>query len=82
MEIDINYALVYYTTNINIYEYHWKSYGLAIWYDTRLENYHQAKERVKDIVWKEILEDNPQLAGTDFKFIESGELPVIDYNNR
>ncbi len=82
MEIDINFALVYYTTNVNIFEYHWKGYGMAIWYDTRLENYHQAKERVKDIVWKEILEDNPQLAGTYFKFIESSELPVIDYNNR
>lgn len=77
MEININYALVYYTTNVNIYEYHWKGYGMAVWYDTRLEDYHKAKERVKGIVWEEILSDNPHLAGTDFKYIESGELPII-----
>lgn len=82
MEIDINFALVYYTTNVNIFEYHWKGYGMAIWFDTRIEDYHQAKERVKNIVWEEIYSDNPNLAGTDFKYIESGELPIIDYNNR
>lgn len=82
MEININYALVYYTTNINVYEFHWKSYGMAIWYDARLESYHEAKERVKNIVWEEIFADNPNLAGTDFKYIESGEMPIIQENER
>lgn len=82
MELDINYALVYYTTNINVFEYHWKSYGMAIWYDTRIESYHQAKERIKGIVWEEIYEDFPHLKGTDVKFIESGEMPVIQERDR
>lgn len=81
MEIDINYSLVYYTTNVNIYEYHWKGYGLAVWYDTRLENYHQAKERIKNIVWEEIYSDHPHLKGVEVKYIESGEMPIIDIND-
>lgn len=80
MELDINYALVYYTTNVNIFSYHWKSYGLALWCDLRLENYHKASQRIKDLVWDEILLDNPQLVGTEIKYSESGELPVIDYS--
>lgn len=82
MEIDINFSLVYYTTNVNILDYHWKSYGLAVWYDTKLESYHEARKRVTDIVWKEILDDNPHLAGTDFKYIESGELPILQEKER
>ena len=82
MEIDINYALVHYTTNVNIYEFHWKGYGMAIWYDTRLETRAEARKRLKDMVWEDILSDNPHLAGTEIKFIESGELPVIYENQR
>lgn len=82
MEIDINYALVYYTTNVNIYEFHWKSYGHALWYDTRKESYHEASLRVKDIVWEEILAQNRHLVGTEIKFIESGELPILYEKDR
>jgi hypothetical protein len=82
MEIDINYALVHYTTNVNIYEFHWKGYGMAIWYDTRLEERKDARKRLKDMVWEDIFFDNPQLVGTDVKFIESGEMPIIQERDR
>jgi hypothetical protein len=81
MDIDINYALAYYTTNVNIYEFHWKSYGHAVWYDTRIESYGDAMNRIKDIVWAEIFLQNPHIVGTEIKFIESGEMPIIDINN-
>ena len=82
MNIDINYGLAYYTTNVNIYEFHWQSYGHAVWYDTTIETYNEAMVRVKNIVWEEILKQNPHLGGTEIKFIESGEMPIIQERDR
>jgi hypothetical protein len=78
MELDINYALAYYTTNVNIFDFQWKGFGHAIWYDARKESYHEAQERLKQIVWDEIFVQFPHLKGQEIKFIESGELPVIN----
>jgi hypothetical protein len=80
MEIDIHFALIHYTTNVNIFEFHWKGYGMAFWYDTRLETRQEARKRLKDMVWADIFEDNPSLVGTQVKYAESGELPIIDYS--
>lgn len=82
MDIDIHFALAYYTTNINIFEFNWKTFGHALWYDARTETYHEAMERVKDIVWEEIYTHFPNLRGTDVRFIESGELPIINEKER
>ena len=78
MEIDINYALVHYTTNINVMGMHWKSFGTAFWYDARLEDYHQACMRANDIVWNEIYEQFPHLKGTTFDYTESGDMPILN----
>ena len=82
MEIDINYSLVYYATNVNIIGFNWKGFGLGLWYDTRIETYEQARERVKNIVWDGIYADFPHLKGMDLTYTESGEMPVIDINDR
>ena len=80
MEIDIHFALAYHTTNVNVFDMNWKSFGHAIWYDTRIETYNSAMQRVEDIIWERIYNKFPHLKGIDRKLIESGELPVIDYN--
>ena len=80
--IDINYSLAYYTTNVNIYEFHWQSYGHAVWYDSRIESYEQAIERVKYAVWEKIYNDNPHLRGTKVVFSDGDMLPVIDYSKQ
>ena len=86
MEIDINYALVYYTTNVNIMGMYWKTFGTAFWYDARLENYHQAHKRANDIVWEEIYDQFPHLKGIEFKYTESGDMtpdiPIIPKSSK
>lgn len=77
MEIDINFALVGYSTNVNIMGYHWRAFQTAFWFDRRLETFHQAWGRAKEIVWDEIYTNHPQLKGTDFLYTESGEMPII-----
>lgn len=82
MEIDINFSLINYHTNVNVAGFHWKAYGQAMWYDTRMETRQEARKRLKDMVWEDILEDNPYLTGTEIKFCESGDIPVIDYSQQ
>lgn len=59
--IDTNHSLAYWTTNVNIFEFHWQVYGHALWYDATIETYEQAMERVKKIVNDKIKADNPHL---------------------
>ena len=81
MEIDINYALVYYTTNVNVMGLQWKTFGTAFWYDARLENYHQAQVRANNIVWDEIYDQFPHLRNIEFKYTDNCEItpdiPII-----
>lgn len=85
MNLDTNFGFLYYTTNVNIHEFHWKAYGYGDWFDKRAETRKEARKRIRDAVWEDILEDNPHLQGTSIRFIESsssGELPVIQERER
>ena len=85
MNIDTNFAFLYYTTNVNIMDFHWKAYGFGDWFNKETETRQQARKRIKDAVWEDIFEDNPHLQGTTIKFIESssfGDVPIIQERDR
>lgn len=78
MNLDITFAFVYYTTNYCIGGYNWRGGALGIWYDTKIETYFQACDRVKDMVWDKIYTDWPHLKGQEIDFTESysSEMPI------
>lgn len=85
MNLDTNFGFLYYTTNVNIMDFHWKAYGYGDWFDKRTETRKEARKRIKEAVWEDIYDDNPHLQGTSIKFIESfssGEVPIIQEKDR
>lgn len=76
MDLNINYALAYYTTNCNVVDLFWKTYGHALWYDTRKETYEEALKRVQSIVWEQIYQEFPHLKGTKLPIPEEAPLEV------
>ena len=80
--IDINYSLAQWSGNVNVIGYNWQSYGHALWYDTRTEDYSQAIERIKAIIWEKIYSDHPHLVGTEIRYTDFNNLPIIQEKDR
>jgi len=55
----LNYA--FYTENFEIYQFHFKTYGHGVWYDENKEDYSQAIERARAVMYKKVQDDNPHL---------------------
>ena len=77
MNIDINFSIAYWGGNINVTGFHWQPYGHGLWYDTTKETYSQAVDRIKEIIWQKVYSDHPHLVGTELKYTDAENLPVI-----